>query len=496
MIVVMTDDQTVEQMRAMPIVSQKFATSGTQFPNSIVTYPLCCPSRASFFTGQHGHNHGVRFNFGKDGGFSSFKNQDTTMPASLQAAGYRTSHIGKYLNGYPGPDEKDWDLVPPGFDNWQGLIDPSTGQFYNYSMNDNGEVVTYGEDDADYQTDVLTALAIDDIREADDEGDPFFLSLSYLAPHAQFGYPLDSENKAALDADAIKVATSRNFEFFEPLAAPRHEGLFEGEPIPVNPNFNRPTEYPEVESGFIRPQLTPGERVKMTSNYRAELESLLAVDEGVGKILDELDALDLADETVVVFTSDNGFLHGEHANLFGKYTPWQEVLRVPLLFRGPGIPEGKKNSTLVSNLDLVATLHDLAEAKPLRTIDGFSLAPFLFKGKQDPDRLVLIEGLGRGLDNNQPNPWFGVMSKTHTYARSPDGTRESFFDLKKDPFELNNLALNVAQGGDDALEPPVRDTPAKTRSKLSAKTKRLLDEYRAAAKQLRLCSGQECNGLL
>ncbi|HKH19787.1 MAG TPA: sulfatase-like hydrolase/transferase, partial [Gammaproteobacteria bacterium] len=140
-VVIMTDNQTLEEMRVLTKTRRLIGDQGTTFRNYYVSLPLCCPSRATFITGQYPHNHTVFTNVPPNGGYTKL-NHNNTLPLWLQDAGYFTSHIGKYLNGY-GRDTAPT-LVPPGWTDWQGLVDPSTYKFYNYTINDNGTLVNYG----------------------------------------------------------------------------------------------------------------------------------------------------------------------------------------------------------------------------------------------------------------------------------------------------------------------------------------------------------------
>jgi len=205
-VVIMTDDQTLESLRVLTKTRQLIGDQGTTFRNYYVSFPLCCPSRATFLTGQYPHNHGVFSNGPPNGGYTKLNNNNT-LPVWLQAAGYFTSHIGKYLNKY-GEDTAPT-LVPPGWTHWQGLVDPSTYKLYNYTINDNGTLVTYGETPADYQTDVLANRAVATIDEAVLK-QPFFLSIAPVPPHLE----LTSEG------------------FTDPRPAPRYEGAFSQEPLP------------------------------------------------------------------------------------------------------------------------------------------------------------------------------------------------------------------------------------------------------------------------
>ena len=183
-VVLMTDDQTYQDMAAMPRTRRLIGKAGARFTRSYVSYPLCCPSRATYLTGQYNHNNGVHTNTPPNGGVEAL-DAEHTLPVWLRAAGYRTSHIGKYLNGYGLRRKPD---VPPGWTDWHGTIDKSTYQMYGYRMYENGAVNRYGnfdvEDPALYQTDVLREKAVASI-EGTAPDTPLFLSLMFVAPHGE-----------------------------------------------------------------------------------------------------------------------------------------------------------------------------------------------------------------------------------------------------------------------------------------------------------------------
>ena len=204
----------------------------------------------------------------------------------------------------------------------------------------------------------------------------------------------------------------------------------------------------------VLPRLTEEDTARITSAYDRYLEALLAVDEGVGEIIDALDESGVLEDTVVVFTSDNGYFFGEHRIPEGKLFFYEPSIRVPLLVRGPGIPAGVTRSSLVANIDLAPTLLDLAQAAPLRTMDGRSLVPLLHGDPPATDRAVLLEvgGLeGEGLQS------FGVRTPRYAYFELRTGRRE-LYDLVADPAQLDNRAG----------EPELADVEAKLAEQLAA----------------------------
>src|SRR5215211_2224692 len=287
-VVVMSDDQTTESMRVMANVNALLAREGVTFANNFVSFPLCCPSRSTFLSGQYAHNHTVMGNAPPQGGYDKWRpTEGNSLPVWLRSAGYTTVHIGKYLNGYGRTEPTH---VPAGWAEWYGSVDPSTYRYYGYTLNENGRLVAYGTRPEDYQADVYTAKAVDAVKRLAPQPTPFFLSVAYLAPHS--GQPREP-------GDPRNLAT--------PVPAPRHKGRFAAEALPRPPSFNE-ADVSDKPAAMRRRPLLGAQRINaIQSNYRQRLESVLAVDEGVAAIVRALaDSGELAN-TLFVYTSDNGF---------------------------------------------------------------------------------------------------------------------------------------------------------------------------------------------
>lgn len=408
-VVLMTDDQTVESMRVMTNVNALLAGRGTTFTNSFVSFPLCCPSRATYVTGQYAHNHTIMGNAAPAGGYDKLApTHANSLPAWLRQAGYHTVHVGKYLNGYGRARPRE---VPAGWVEWYGSTDPSTYQFYNYTLNENGRLVTYGTGAANYQTDVYGRKAVELIRRHAPSTQPFFLSVAFLAPHS--GGPRDAD-------DPGNQAT--------PSPAPRHRNRFAAEPLPLPPSFNE-ADVSDKPSGIRnRAPIGPARINGITENYRQRLESLLAVDEAVRDIVAALDASGELSRTLIVFTSDNGFFHGEHRVPAGKVLVYEPSVRVPLIVRGPGVPAGARRSNLVANVDLAATILDAAKARPGRRLDGRSLLPLA----RDP----LLRS-GRDILLETPS-YAAIRTPRYELVQHANGEQE-LYDLARDPDQLQSL---------------------------------------------------------
>jgi N-acetylglucosamine-6-sulfatase len=409
-LMLMTDDQTVESLRVMTNVNSLLARQGVTFANSFASFPLCCPSRATYVTGQYGHNHTIMGNAPPAGGYDKLApTHANTLPAWLQRAGYTTVHVGKYLNGYGRARPLE---VPAGWTEWYGSTDPSTYRFYNYTLNENGRLVTYGTGAANYQADVYNRKAVEIVRRLAPAAKPFFLSVAFLAPHS--GGPRDSD-------DPANQAT--------PSPAPRHRNAFANQPLPTPPSLNE-ADVSDKPAAIRNRRVIPTARLNaIRENYQQRLESLLAVDEAVRDILSALEATGELNRTLVLFTADNGFFHGEHRVPSGKVLVYEPSVRVPLLMRGPGVPRGAQRSNLVANVDLAATILDAANASPVgRRLDGRSLLPFARDPRVRSGRDILLE----------TPTYSAIRAPRHMFVQHSTGEQE-LYDLTADPHQLTSL---------------------------------------------------------
>ncbi len=407
-VVVMSDDQTLESMKVMDNVNSLIGDQGVTFTNSFVNFSLCCPSRATFLTGQYAHNHRVLSNQPPNGGYPRFRalHGDDNLAVWLERAGYYTAMIGKYLNAY-----SNHPPVPPGWSEWHAAA-PYDQRVYTYPINNDGRLVEYGQDPADFKQDVLTRKAVDLVDRRAPKAQPFFLWLTYTAPHA--GGP-PNPNPPQNCVDAAKPA-------------PRHADAFNSEPLPMPPDFNEADVSDKPKKIRDQPRLSPTQIGTVQRKYRCELESLLSVDEGVKKVVDALKAKGEFNNTVFVYTSDNGYFHGEHRIPTDKMHLYEESIRVPLEMRGPGIPQGVSVDPLVINADLAPTIVDVANANHGGvTMDGRSLIPVAKHPGIERDRELLIE-----------EPSFkAIRTERYIYAEHNTGEKE-LYDLQIDPYELQS----------------------------------------------------------
>jgi N-acetylglucosamine-6-sulfatase len=412
-IVLMTDDQTLDSMRAMRNVDRLLARKGATFTQHIVTFPLCCPSRATFLTGQYAHNHRVLSNVPPSGGYGKL-DHSTALPVWLRRGGYHTVHVGKYLNGYGVARPRE---VPPGWSEWYASVDPSTYRYFDFTLNENGTLRRY-QRRVNYQTDVYARKAVEVIRRRAPMRTPFFLHVAFTAPHTGSPRELD-------DPPALKTAAP----------APRHRDRFLFEPLPTPPNFNEEDVRDKPLVVRRRPVLNEFQVGALTEAYQQQLESLLAVDEAVGRIVAALRRAGDLRKTLIIFTSDNGYFYGQHRIPSGKVYVYEQAIRVPLIMRGPRIAPGMKVPDLVANIDLAPTIADAANVTPLRIVDGRSLLPLLQRRVKQPPRSILIEAP----PSDVPRQVFAaVRTSQHLYASYASGDQE-LYDLVADPYELTSL---------------------------------------------------------
>ncbi|MGH9323415.1 MAG: sulfatase family protein [Vicinamibacteria bacterium] len=419
MILIMVDDLDVESLSAaveagyMPHLLRTIVGEGTTFTESFVTLSLCCPSRATSLTGQYPHNHGVIRNSGEFGGFDRFDDR-STLATWLQDGGYHTGHVGKYLNGY-----RDASYVPPGWDRWQALVDPSTYCMYGYTISDDGVPITYGTSPGDYQTDVLAARSEDFVRAWRERSDPrpFYLSIAPLAPH-------------------VEVCRSG----IRP--APRHTGSVSLQ-LPTPPSFN---ELDMSDKPVWMRSLPLRDPDAIQAFYRNRIASLRAVDDLIGSLVARLDGVGALEETAILFTSDNGYLLGLHRRL-SKILLYEESIRVPLMVRLPGQGRSDRSDALVLNNDLAPTIAALAEVEPQLSVDGRSLLPLLqrthTRARRSWRERFLVEYPPTG-ERSGIRPFFAVREDRLIYAETLNfaGTATTYvelYDLTHDPFQLESL---------------------------------------------------------
>jgi N-acetylglucosamine-6-sulfatase len=417
---VLTDDLAWNLVRYMPHVVQ-MEREGETFTNYFVTDSLCCPSRASIFTGRFPHDTRVFDNSPPEGGYSVFHERGEerqTFALALQRRGYRTALMGKYLNGYePSFSEPARHGVPPGWSEWDGVGDGYPE--YGYEMNSNGRVHSYGYTARDYLTDVLARKARAFIASAAATRQPFLLEVATFAPHSPF------------------------------TPAPRDARSFVGLRVPRTPAFNTVgRNEPDWLSHFV--PLGPSQIASVDAKFRKRAQAVQAVDRMIGALQSELAAKGLARDTYIVFSSDNGLHMGEHRLRPGKLTAFDTDIRVPLIVTGPSVPAGRTMTQMAENVDLCPSFEQLGGASVPASVDGHSLLA-LWRGERPAGwrREILVEHHGRVVGAGNPDlpergsgnpPSYEAIRTEHSlYVEYVTGERE-YYDLRRDPFELDNIA--------------------------------------------------------
>jgi N-acetylglucosamine-6-sulfatase len=393
-------------------VNRALVRKGVTFRNNFATYPVCCPSRVTFLTGQYAHNHHVTANVPPHGGYPDFVHDvppHRLLPVRLHRAHYRTGYVGTYLNDYGRSSPTE---IPRGWDRWYGLTSDTAGRMYGYTLNVNGRLRHYGSDPSDYQTDVLARKAARFVSRSSNRMSPFFLTLAPFTPH---------EESPAI----VRPGAYRN-----PRPAPRDIGHFAGRSLPRPPSFNeaRMRDKPY----FLRQHRLGRDEIRhLRTLYRSRLESLLSVDDAVTRLVHTLKRVDELHHTVIILTSDNGYLLGEH-RLTGKERPYEESVGVPLVIRGPGFPKGVRRRQLTGNIDLAPTIRDLAGLGWRRGTDGVPLKPLARHPRKRRNRDILFER-----SKYEGRVYKAVRTRHYVFVHYQVGASE-LYDLRRDPYQLHN----------------------------------------------------------
>ncbi len=416
-------DEELGTIKYMPHLQELMFSRGLSLADFFISEPLCCPSRSTFLRGQYTHNHGIYRNDSPHGGFEEFyylQNESSTLATWLQAAGYRTVLLGKYLNGYPFREDRTY--VPVGWDEWYSAAKGSPFAGFKYTLNENGVQVDYnetGQGESQYMTDVLGGKAVDFIKRSAQDGGPFFMYLSTYAPHVP-----------------VK-------------AAPRHENLFPDLVAPQTGSFNE-TDVSDKPAGISSdPLLTEEEIKELDLQYRVRVQAMQAVDEMIVELVDALEETNQLENTYIIFTSDNGYHLGQHRLRDGKASPYEEDIHVPFVIRGPGIEAGSSLSGYITgNVDFAPTIAELAGVIPPAYVDGQSMVQ-LFSGEKPSAQAwrsgYLLEFYGY---NNSETPdtvappapsYLGLRTQDYLYVEYDDGFVE-LYDLVNDPYEMENIA--------------------------------------------------------
>ncbi len=406
-VLITVDDASDMDFRYMPRARRRLKRLGTAFTNGLATHPLCGPARAQLITGQYAQQTNVWLNKGTYGGYGNIPDKDNTIGAWLQAAGYRTSLVGKFLNGYSPTFP-----VPNGWDKWRVTV-AGTYRPYDFKVvREDGQTHLVTER---YIADWVADQSVEFVRARDPR--PFFVWASFVAPHGMHV----------------------NGRWQAPIPAPRHADLFPDEvsPSTMKPSFNETDLSDKPDYFEDRWEDNVKERESYNELFRARLRSLQAVDEGVAAMVDSMTP-EVRRNTLWILTSDNGYLMGEH-RMKGKNCPYEEALHVPLVLRwqAGAIPGGVVTHRIGRLIDIPATILDAARATAGRPQAGQSLIPITQGPTQDAGEAVLIQGGSTYHDG----PWAfqGVRKGSWKYVEHWQ-TQQELYDLTNDPYEMDNLA--------------------------------------------------------
>lgn len=403
----------------------RLAAEGVTFRNAFVTSPLCSPSRACFLTGQYAHTHGIIDN--TDHSPASHRLQ--TFPRALQANGYETAFIGKWHMGVD-------DTPRPGFDHWIGF--PGQGTYFDPVLNVDGRHVK----EKGYTTDILTRYAVELLERP--RSKPLCMWLPHKAVHPELTQLADGS------------VNDPNGGVFVP--ADRHKKLFAGVPVPRRPNAGKaPAGKPALERkiGNLPPLGSGTGTDDETIRNRARM--LKAVDEGVGQMRAALERSGQLNNTVFVFTSDEGYFFGEHGLSFERRLAYEESIRIPLIVRYPKkIRAGSHIDAMVLGIDLAPTLLELAETKPAAPMHGRSLMP-LIEGRKTVWRTSFpIEYFSdRTMQRMVKMGYQAVRTESWKYIHYTElEGMDELYDLRRDPYEMRNLI------GDSGVKVTIRSLRA------------------------------------
>jgi len=407
----------------------RLAKEGMLFEHCLVSNSICAPSRAVVLTGKYSHLNGQLTNKG------SFDGSQQTAPKLLRAAGYQTAIVGK------------WHLksTPTGFDHFEVL--KGQGQYYNPMLITNGKNVNH----TGYTTDIITDQALNWLKKRDTEK-PFFLMCQHKAPHGRWEPALRHLNTFE---ETVVPEPPTLFDYYDgrSAASANHKMGIADDMGPHRLMFRYSSKFtPEqfkVFDGHFRPRNEALEKRNLRGrdrtrwNYQRYIKNYLrcvkAVDENVGRMLKFLDDSGLAEDTVVIYSSDQGFWLGEHG-WFDKRWMYEESLHTPLLVRWPGVTKaGSTSDALVSNLDFSQTFLDIAGTRIPGDMQGRSLTPLL-RGKTPANwrkthYYHYYEAGGHGVPIH-----YGVTDGRFKLIRFPDEKLNTweFFDLKTDPMEMTS----------------------------------------------------------
>jgi arylsulfatase A-like enzyme len=477
-VLILTDDLDKSLMPYMPNVTRLIRDQGAELTNFYVEQSSCCPSRASILSGLYAHNHGVIGNAWPEGGYERWKQteQGDDLPVWLTRAGYRNAMLGKYFNEYPYPpgghlsDAEKAErraYVPPGWQSWAAPVQGNAYAQDHYRLNVDGEVdpdFSEGYLDSRLGDRMLSLVAggVDGFDFA--EGGQFVYYASY-SPHTPYAFPKDLR------------------------------GTYADARYPRTPDFGEADISDKFGLTRTRDALTAPDEWIIDQTFRKRIRSVQVLDRNVARLVQTLADQGALDDTYLIFTSDNGYVMGNHRREIGKYNQFQGTVNVPFYVRGPGITPGSTYDDVAGNIDIAPTIAEIAGAPAPADVDGLSLLSRLHGGPELERRYFL---LGRALTPTNTTTANGLEEAPETYVENSRSSRlndftgvtngryklirythlphEELYDLKNDPYELDNL-LAYDQASYLAMTPAGREA---------------VDTLRAALDRLLTCSGVSC----
>jgi arylsulfatase A-like enzyme len=402
-LLIITDDQRWDTLAVMRNVQSLLVRHGVAFTNSFVSDPLCCPSRASILTGEYAHSTHVYSNEPPYGGFPAFHQDRSTIATWLHAAGYHTGLFGKYLNHY-----ESTRYIPPGWDEWDAFDGAASPyNFYlKYTLNENGRLVRYGNHVVDYSTGVLVRRARAFIERTPG---PLFAYFAPFAPHTP--------------------------------DRPARQDMRRAIPLPLY----RPASFDEAnvsdKPSWVRrlPRLAPAEVAHIDALREHTAQTLQSVDRAVGSLLEALRNTGRLHDTLIVYTSDNGYMYGEH-RFVDKIAPYEESIRVPMVVRYDRlISSPRLDPHLIVNIDLAPTFAAAAGvAAP--GAEGMDLLPLL----RDPEAPWRTDFLIESTNILDVPAYCGVRAERYVYIRYLQTGEQELYDFAADRLELTNVAGDPA----------------------------------------------------
>jgi len=418
----------------------RLATSGARFANSFVTNSICTPSRATLLTGQYSHTNGVPV-------FNRFDGSRPHVATLLREAGYHTGVVGKWHLG----------AEPTGFDRW--IVLPGQGDYRDPRFLVPGHTLTV----QGHASEVITDLGIEFLKTRPADR-PFFLMLHHKAPHRH--WEPDERNAARFaGAEFPEPATLRDDYATRPAALPENKQT-------IARDLGARDLKQDPPDGLAGDELLKWKYRRFMQDYLACVQG---VDDSVGRMLDFLDEAGLADDTVVIYTTDNGWYMGEHG-LYDKRFMYEPGLRTPLVARGPGVKAGVVPPQFVANIDLAPTFLDLAGLPVPDWMQGRSLVPLL-RGESPADwRTSVYYRYYHDPGDHDTRAHYGVRTATHKLIHYWRKDLWEMYDLGADPHELHNLLFDPAE----AARPEVAAKFAELQAEIASLQKRYADDGRFA----------------